>query len=106
MEIPIEKKRLFRILDDLANNFNFETGSYVFSYGDSQAVQILADMGFVELRSGGKILDHTDDIKETWDVNEKDEKVWAVELVKVHLKSDFLTQVGLALFREHDEDTN
>ena len=100
MEIPIEKKRLFRILNDIATPEIDCDWTYAFVYHDDEAVQVLKDLGFVELKAGNKILDHiSSDIKiggRTLDSHEQP------GFVEVHLKNEFITQVGLALFREHE----
>ena len=93
MKIPIEKERLFKILEDLDRRHpNSDSWTYAYVFNDDEAVQILADLGFIELRSGGLVLSH---------IHELCNKGSTYESVGVHLKNEFLTQVGLALFREH-----
>ena len=86
MKIPIEKKRLFKILEDLNRRHpNSDSWTYAYVFKDDEAVQVLADMGFVKLTAGYR--------KKSWSIAE--------DGIEVHLKNEFLTQVGLALFREH-----
>ena len=107
MEIPIEKERLFRILDDIAYGSD-DTKPYegsrfwslAFVYHDDEAVKVLKDLGFVDLKCGEKILNHIHDVSKNLGLREQP------GFAEVHLKNEFLTQVGLALFREHDEDTD
>ena len=83
MKIPIEKHRLFKILEDLNRRHpNSDSWTYTYVFDDDEAVQVLADMGFIKLRQT-----HNDWPPDTF--------------VEMHLKNEFLTQVGLALFREH-----
>ncbi len=79
MKIPIEKKRLFEVLEDLdwRHSFpNHQGWTYSSRYNDVEAVEILADMGFIEL----------------WPPTGN---FW-----RIYLKNTFLIQVGLALLRE------
>lgn len=89
MKIPIEKHRLFKILEDLNRRHPW---TYAYVFHDDEAVQVLADMGFVELKSGGLVLSRIDEMKKIDGTHES---------VGVHLKNEFITLVGLALFREH-----
>jgi len=95
MKIPIEKERLFKILDDIANPDIDCDWTYAFVYHDDEAVQVLKDLGFVKLKSGDRVLKHVHEGRMNLERYEQP------AFVEVHLKSDFLTQVGLALFREH-----
>ncbi len=99
MEIPIEKKRLFKILNDIADETVDCTWAYAFVYHDDEAVQVLKDLGFVELKAGNKTLKHINDV-----LNGKLERHEQPAFVEVHLKGKFLAQVGLAIFREHDNE--
>lgn len=98
MEFPIEKKRLFRILNDVADESVDCTWAYAFVYHDDEAVQVLKDLGFVELKSSGKILNNVHELQRIRRSHEVE------SFVEVHLKSEFLTLFGLALLREEHEE--
>ena len=106
MKIPIEKKRLFKILNDIATptpEIDCDW-AYAFVYHDDEAVQVLKDLGFVELKAGNKILDHISS-----DISIGNRKLDPHEqpgFVEVHLKNELITHVGLALFREDHEYTD
>jgi len=97
MKIPIEKERLYKILKDLDHRHGILAGptcyTYAYVFEDDEAIQVLADMGFVELKSGGLVLSRIDELKKM---------DGTYESVGVHLRNEFLTQVGLALFREEE----
>ncbi len=87
MKIPIEKHRLFKILEELVRRHGILAGRTTYTYAyvfknDEEAVEVLADMGFIEWEDRNLLYGNS----------------------RVYLKNEFITHVGLALFREHEKE--
>jgi len=100
MKFRIPKKRLFKILDDIAHGPAFSKTPYdhpestglAFVYRDDKAVEELARLGLVELRIGDRI------VKKVADFSLRD--CHKEQFTEIYQISEFVTIIGLAILRD------